>query len=237
MLQKLFKNPLHVAITLKILILDRFQRYREIFWALRDAGSVREEERVLFVDLGANIGQGFKWFSRYFCQSNVKFELFEPNPYCFKMLQELPLVQRGEVIVFNVAVGLLSGKLKFYGLSDEELGKYSEGGSLLKEHNAIFYRARERSAIDVNVVNFNEYLKEKIKSFERIIVKMDIEGGEVELLESLIENGTINLIDTLYVEFHSKYRSKIDRHSIQARELKIIRNIKGGTNVRLRIWH
>ena len=35
---------------------------------------------------------------------------------------------------------------------------------------------------------------------------MDIEGAEIELLESLITNGSINNIHVLYVEFHSQFQ-------------------------------
>jgi len=80
-LKKVLKNPL--------LVLKKLQRFyhslSEIFYAYIDSKNLSNSERVLFVDLGANLGQGFRWFSRYYNSSNIDFELFEPNPFCFEL--------------------------------------------------------------------------------------------------------------------------------------------------------
>ena len=66
---------------------------------------------------------------------------------------------------------------------------------------------------------------------------MDIEGAELELLESMIEDQTISLIDILYVEFHSEFQRAPGNKIAKAREDRIISHITEKTNVKLRLWH
>ena len=48
---------------------------------------INKKDKVIFLDLGANIDQGYTWFSKFFKGENIDFELFEPNPYCYKKLK------------------------------------------------------------------------------------------------------------------------------------------------------
>ena len=67
---------------------------------------------------------------------------------------------------------------------------------------------------------------------------MDIEGAEVEILEKLISTKIANLIDILYVEFHSQYQVKSEHSRIlKVREKKIIKSLKKFKNLHLRLWH
>jgi hypothetical protein len=66
---------------------------------------------------------------------------------------------------------------------------------------------------------------------------MDIEGAEVDLLEALLKNKTINLINILYLEFHSQYQTKDLSLSTRRREKKILKDLSHKTNVNIRIWH
>ena len=74
-------------------------------WARQDSASIRCDEKVLFVDLGANLGQGYTWFKHYFSGPNVSFELFEPNPNCIKKLEQMDDVLTGKVTLYPVGVG------------------------------------------------------------------------------------------------------------------------------------
>ena len=212
-------------------------KYIEAFWATLDARSINHYENVLFIDLGANLGQGFTWFSKFFNKNNITFELFEPNPNCYRELIKLPRIASGEVLAINAGAGLETGNSKFYGLGDEEGGEFSQGGSVLRDHNSDWYDASEDSAIDIKLINFSEYLKNKSSHFNKIIVKMDIEGAEVDLLEGLIKSKSIFHIDVLYLEFHSQYQEKVQSRKTRARELKIIEYLKNLEDFKLRLWH
>jgi FkbM family methyltransferase len=216
---------------------NKSREYREHSWAKSDAKKIQNFEKVLFVDLGANLGQGYQWFMGYFKQPNISFELFEPNPFCYEELKKLPDIVSGKTSVHNVGVGAVAGSFKFYGLDESEGGKFSQGGSTVREHNSIWYKSSDTTAIDVEIINFSEYLIEKAKSFNKIIVKMDIEGAEVELLENLISSKTIEKINTLYVEFHSQYEEINQSVRTKSREQAILQVLTDLSDLKVRIWH
>ena len=168
---------------------------------------IKKNDKVLFLDLGANIGQGYSWFSKFFKGENIDFELFEPNPYCYKKLKKYVNIKNKTVITHNLGVSTSSGKVKFYGLK-EEGNVYSLSGSIVKNHNSIHYKTKEENAIEIETINLGKFLVNKSKTYDKIIIKMDIEGAEVEILEKLISTKLANLINILYVEFHSQYQVK-----------------------------
>lgn len=215
----------------------KIHRYREHILAKKDASSFKSSDKILFLDLGSNLGQGYNWFKKYYDHLNIKFELFEPNPYCCDELEKIPEVKSGKVRLNNFGVGINSGSYNLYGLDSNEGGKFAQGGSIVKEHNSDLYEVTENNAIKVNLIDFSNYLASTSCKFEKIIVKMDIEGAEVELLEHLIKEGTIDHIAILYVEFHSQYQilsqSKITRN----RERKILKLLSQRDNLKVRIWH
>jgi len=215
----------------------KIHSYKEYAWAKKDALSLKSQDKVLFLDLGSNLGQGYKWFKKYYKYSNIKFELFEPNPYCCDELKKLPEVKTGKITLNNCGVGNSSGSYDLYGLSPKEGGKFAQGGSIIKKHNSGLYKVLEDEAIKVNVIDFSEYLKNKSEKFKKIVVKMDIEGAEVDLLEHLILEGTIDYISILYVEFHSQYQKSPESDITKSRESKILESLYKNHNLKVRIWH
>jgi FkbM family methyltransferase len=191
---------------------------------------------LLFVDCGANIGQGYSWFRSYYTSTSVTFDLFEPNPYAFSELCARIPRSEGRVNLHNLAVGLSDGNMRFYGLADHEGGKLSLGGSLLFEHNNKYYIPSSEGAIDVRVVNFPSYVRKRSEAFHYIVIKMDIEGYELDLLEGMIDDGTIKYVDVLYIEFHSQYQDKeLSERSI-LREREILRRLRS-LGIKVRLWH
>lgn len=204
---------------------------------MQDAASIHSNEKVLFVDLGANLGQGYTWFKNYFNTPNISFELFEPNPNCVKKLKQMEDVVNGKVTLHPFGASKEEGSFDFYGLDDTEGGKYSLGGSIVQEHNSSWYTSSKERAIKVKMIDFSSYLESKSVKFDKIIVKMDIEGAEVELLETLLEKNTAKLISILYVEFHAKYQLEEYYLLTKKREEKILKRLSNDTNVNVRIWH
>ena len=198
---------------------------------------ISKKDKVIFLDLGANIGQGYTWFSKFFKGENIDFELFEPNPYCYKKLKNYLDIKNKSIILHNLGVSTKSGKVKFYGLK-EEGDMYSLSGSIIKDHNSIHYKTKEENAIEIETINLGELIIKKSKTYDKLIIKMDIEGAEVEILEKLISTKIANLIDVLYVEFHSQYQVKSEHSRIlKVREKKIIKSLKKFKNLHLRLWH
>jgi FkbM family methyltransferase len=168
-------------------------------------------QKSLFLDCGSNIGQGFEFFRKYYPLERFDFVLFEPNPHCFKILEQKYFGFCAEgVTLVNAAVGVEEAEIDFFGLGDTQGGIYSVGGSILPEHNSGMYTTPQNSSIKVTSINFTDYLRNLIedKKYSAIILKLDIEGGEYQILDSLEENELLGLFETIYVEFHSQYMSK-----------------------------
>ncbi len=219
----------------------RIHRVYENFYAWHDANSIQHSvksgDKVLFVDGGSNIGQGFAWFSRYFNSDSIHFDLFEPNPNCIEILiDRIEDSHLDNISIHSFGLGLHEEELKFYGISEAEGGATSQGGSINKDHNSMLYSAHASDAIIVKTIDFSEYLKNKKREYSKIVVKMDIEGAENDLLEHLISQETHKLIDILYIEFHSQFLNHPQSHIERKREVKIINKLKRD-KIKVRIWH
>jgi FkbM family methyltransferase len=233
LLEKIKKN-----ILLNVILFRNYVLFKKKLWVLKDSRSIRnEKKKSLFVDLGANIGQSYLWFSKHL-KKNIKFELFEPNPNCFKKIKYLSDLHKENFSIKNFGVGAKAGIFKFYGSLESDGNNFQQSGSIAKNYveNVPFYKISNKKVIDVKIINFSNYLKKQSKKFDKIFVKMDIEGSEVDLLESLIKNNTINFIDVLYIEFHSQYMHGALAQITKSREKKIIQYIKSNTNIGLRLW-
>ncbi len=212
-------------------------RLEPVYAFLDSKFAYSSKDKVLFLDCGANLGQGYTWFSKFFNQQNVSFELFEPNPNCIQHLQTLDCVASGRVKLNPFGIGTKDGVVKFFGTDQDEGGALSQGGSIVQAHNSNHYSAKDETAIEVNIIDFPKYLAQQSSHYDKIIVKMDIEGAEVDLLEKMIADGSIDLINVLYVEFHAEYQKPSDAELTLLREKRIVSSIRQNTQVKLRIWH
>jgi len=193
--------------------------------------------RVLFVDGGANLGQAFSAFSRHFPTDTVAFELFEPNPHCRAALETVLSAHDGRAVrLHEAALSVRDGETLLYGLSGDEGGPLSQGASIVRHQHDIFYDADPATAIAVPTVDFCEYLKRQSAAYGTIVVKLDVEGAEIDILEGLIGRDCLRLIDTLYVEFHSHFLSASKRPTERQREQRI-RTALAASGVHVRIWH
>lgn len=195
-------------------------------------------QRGLFLDCGSNVGQGFEFFRRYYPSRLYDFILFEPNPYCFKVLLEKYSALVGEgVQLRNVAVGIDSGVMDFYGLEEEKGGIYSVGGTVLQEHNSKMYTPSNKASLKVPSINFADFLVDLLKSgdYSVVILKLDIEGGEYPVLDSLISHDLLSKFETIYVEFHSQYMSKDIAISYKQKEQVFLKYAKK-TKTRVINW-
>lgn len=186
-------------------------------------------QKSLFLDCGSNIGQGFEFFRKYYPLESFDFVLFEPNPYCFKILeQKYAHHYNNGVRLVRAAVASEDGKIDFYGLDETQGGVYSVGGSVLPEHNSRIYNSSHGSILKVKSINFSDFLTNSIdvSNYSVIILKLDIEGGEYQILDSLKEKNLLSLFETIYVEFHSQYMSPDKAREYFNKEREFLRYAK-----------
>jgi FkbM family methyltransferase len=146
--------------------------------------------RYVFVDCGAHEGETVLGFekSTLFKKHPWSMVSFEPNPTLFPRLPKRPFLSTMERAVWT---------------KDEELVfNFSEqntlGGSLVP----TVIRAPEMQAVKVKAIDFARWLQHNYTKSDVVYVKFDIEGAEYPVLEKMLKDGTMTLVDRLYIEFH-----------------------------------
>ncbi len=145
------------------------------------------------IDCGANIGL----VTSKMADRGAIVYAFEPNPYAFKVLVNT-FKNNKNVVCINKAVFNKNTKMKLFlhQNSKQDEVAWSTGSSLLDEKGNI----AKDSYIEVEVVDVVEFIKNlntKIK-----ILKIDVEGAEIEILNKLIDSTVIHNIGKVYAETH-----------------------------------
>ena len=204
-----------------------------------DIHNNRESGKAMFIDMGSNLGKGFRFFSEHYNPNLFDYLFIEPNPFCIDQLRmnisKLYSIHSwdGDWEIMNVAVSNKDGTLRLYGLVEDDRGKTSEGASVIREHNSVFYNSNVDEAITVRSIKASRMIENASKKYSTIIVKMDIEASEYDVLEDLIATEIIDKINHLYVEWHSNYYSADKIGDIRIRENRIKASLSG----KLTDWH
>lgn len=149
----------------------------------------------IIIDGGANIGD----ISSRFAATQAEIYAFEPNPHAFRLLQSR---FRGNHRVHCINKGVMDQDCKLplflpkaQGSADHIdvsvaasfLGGSKNAGNELVEADCV------------NIGQFINSLNARVK-----LLKLDIEGAECKVLNSLIDRGVIHKIDFVVVETHEK---------------------------------
>ena len=142
----------------------------------------------LIVDGGSHIGMSIVFFRLLYPQCRIIG--FEPDPEIFGVLQEN--VERNGirgVTVHNVALGRESGSVGFR--SSRDMGSHVESTADCVQ--------------TVRAVRLSEFLNEPVD-----MLKLNIEGEELPVLEELAIAGKLATVDQMVVEYHG-WPGKDDR--------------------------
>jgi FkbM family methyltransferase len=156
------------------------------------------EESIVF-DLGGYKGQ---WASDIYSKYNCNIYVFEPvKIYCKKIQKRFE--KNNKIVVFPIALSKET-KTELVAINDD-------GTSLFKKNSTM-------EAIDFEDVQiFLEH-----SGIQKIdLMKINIEGGEYDLLDRLIETGIINKISFLHIQFHDFVPNSYER----------MNHIKSGLNL------
>jgi len=164
-----------------------------------EARSWRALERVappagaVALDCGANVGA----MTAALARRGATVHAFKPNPHAFGVLADR-FDKAPRVVCHNAAVGCSAGRMPLFlhELSDKDEVLYSNGSSLLSDKPNV---SPDRS-IEVDVVDLAEFIRGL--SSEVAVMKMDIEGAEVVVLDHLLATGTMGLVREAFIETH-----------------------------------
>jgi|TARA_Y100001963_G_C6733662_1_gene425165 FkbM family methyltransferase len=149
-------------------------------------------ESIVF-DVGGYVGE---WADKVSKKYNCKVFCFEPVKQFYDKIKE---IKNDNIILQEKALGTFSGKEKMMlsgdGSSIEKYGKRKN-----PSHKGFDEKYKCSGSEEINVIDVNEVIFE----FEMIdVMKINTEGSEYELLNNLIESGSIEKIKYLQVQFHS----------------------------------
>src|SRR3990170_3202732 len=139
---------------------------------------------MVVVDIGANIGY-YTLLAAHLVGDEGKVFAFEPDPYNYNLLcRNIEVNGFRNVIPIRKAVFSKSGETKLF------LDKSNLGGHSLSEANVD-----KGASITVEVTSLDDYFKNK--DCEIDVIKMDVQGSEMEVLEGM--TNTINQNDNLTI--------------------------------------
>jgi FkbM family methyltransferase len=199
-----------------------------------------------FLDCGTNLGQGLiKFIDDKIIDSMFEVHCFEPNPYAIEISKKRLSDEKYKdySIIFNEVALWIKECNKTLTLEAFD-GEYycQQTGNLLgydlksggatnimgDEWNKPGYINDEwiDKNLEVKCIDFSKYLKNNFNKNDYVICKMDIEGAEYDVLGKLIDDGTIDLIDEIYIEWHNhllktKYNTQEFIDEMEKRNIKV----------------
>lgn len=147
------------------------------------------------VDLGANLGI----WTRRMAGACDRVIAFEPDPWTASQLRR-NMADLHNVTVVEAAAGVRAGRATLYRAREFEEDRVtgSESSSLFVTKTNV----DTENGIEVDMLDFPAFLAALDRDVA--VLKMDIEGAEVDLLEALFEDPVLSRIGHIFVETHEK---------------------------------
>lgn len=141
----------------------------------------------IIIDCGSNIGMSILFFKNKFPESTIIG--IEANPNAFTLLQKnIEANNLQNIELHNIALSSHTGELSFF--IDENLG------SLTASQNQLRGGKSEQNVKAEKLSN----LIQKFSSID--LIKMDIEGSEIEVISDLFISNTLNIANEYIIEYH-----------------------------------
>lgn len=165
--------------------------------------------RNIYIDAGGFSGDTVELFLEKYPDAK-KFDIFcfEPNP-------EMHHYHKNKGYkFFPFAVWIKECELMFY------LAKNKIGSTLMKSKK----NQKIVNSVQVKAIDISCWIKSNFSESDNIVMKMDIEGAEYDVLDHMVENGSISYIKELFVDWHSK-KMKNFNHDKYKHMLKTLKNL------------
>ena len=149
----------------------------------------------LAIDLGANVGD----FTIKIASTGAKVLAFEPDPVAFQVLRERTK-HLANVHLYQAAASTSSGYMVLHRHKEFQSDPVSRtiASSLLADHR----RVSMDGACKVEAIDFVHFLLNL--ETDVALLKIDIEGAEVSLMEAVLASPAVNRLDHVFVETHMR---------------------------------
>lgn len=166
------------------------------------------------IDLGANLGV----FTTRMAEVAQRVHAFEPDPWTAQELRKA-VAGYGNVEVIEAAAGTEPGRMPIYRSARFETDQHK--GSLSSTLLADKSNVTATPVAEVEVMDFCAFLQGL--DSDVALIKIDIEGAEVALLERLLDDPVAARIDHIFVETHE---TRVPR-DLALRSLALRRRVRG----------
>lgn len=162
----------------------------------------------IVIDCGANVGD----ITKAFAETQATVYVFEPEPYCFPILENrfsgFPNVK-----LFNKAVGIENRAINLYRTQN-----FVEDPEFLSQSSSVYISKKnvcDSNAVEVEQIDFVSFVQTLPKKVA--ILKIDIEGAEVPVIEHLLDTNAIERIDYVFAETHEKQIPQLFERTVALR--------------------
>ena len=152
-------------------------------------------------DVGMNIGITSVFLSQL---ENVRqIYSYEPVPHTFNLAKKnIDANGISKINPFNAGVGGTTRREHFSFHKDFK-GNAGVRGDLSYSMNKL--NESEKTTVEVKIIDVAEIFSEiSLMKGEKLVVKLDCEGGEYEIIEALDQKNLFSKIDLLMIEWHDK---------------------------------
>lgn len=120
-------------------------------------------------------------YARYSCRINI----FEPVPHFVHLMKER-FAKNPRIEIFDIGLG----------------GHTSTETISVNQFSSSIYRKVSKDSVEIKIVNIVDWLA--ANDIEKIdLIKINIEGGEYELLDKFLESSYINCTNEIMIQFHN----------------------------------
>lgn len=160
----------------------------------------------LAVDCGANFGE----VTARLAATGADVIAFEPDPGVFASLQTR-FAEAPNVTLVNAAVGVGAGTVRL--MRSDNFETNPAGASVKSTILDGGRRIDAGNSVEVPLVDFLAFVREKSGKDGIAFVKMDIEGAELDILEAMLRDDLFGHVRCLVAETHErKFRDLRERY-------------------------
>ncbi|HEX7707120.1 MAG TPA: FkbM family methyltransferase [Thermoanaerobaculia bacterium] len=172
----------------------RNRRHRPEMEAFQQAVARLTQDDIA-IDCGANVGK----FTTLMAETGATVYAFEPHPEACETLVRNTR-QYPNVTVFNAAVTAEAGEVRLYlhKKSKQDPLTWSTSSSLLSNKSNV----DAKNYVSVEGVPLSKFVRDLGRPVA--LLKMDIEGAEVDVLNQLLNDGMHESIGQAFVEVHDR---------------------------------
>ena len=172
------------------------------------------------IDCGANVGE----FTKLFLEKGFIVDAFDPDPIAINELKK-KCKKNKNLNLFQSAVGLKDNTQKLFRYRKfDESDPYSTQGSSLLDYRS----GTNKPFVEIKVIDFINHINKQNKEIS--LLKMDIEGSEIEILNKIIDLNMHDKIKYIFVETHERFSHKL---GLETAKLKLRINNLNINNINL----